>query len=161
MTTEEGFERIEHVTAGLFEQFRMEREENRQLWRNSQRQIDALGEKIDRLAEEARAEDKLLGEQIHRMAEDSRAADQYLKERIDGLVSAIGQMAAESYAEQQRRAQAAAEADKRLEAQINQSRQESIEADKRWQAQINQSRQELIEADQRWQAQINPKAGRS
>jgi hypothetical protein len=55
MTTEERFERIEHVTAELFEQFRMEREENRQLWRNSQRQIDALGEKIEALGRRSTA----------------------------------------------------------------------------------------------------------
>jgi hypothetical protein len=32
MTVEERFERIEHITAAMVEQFRGEREENRRLW---------------------------------------------------------------------------------------------------------------------------------
>jgi hypothetical protein len=72
MTIDERFERIEHVTAGLAEEHRKNHEEDRQLWRNTQRQIDALGEKIERFAEE------------------SHAADKRLEERIESLVSAIG-----------------------------------------------------------------------
>jgi len=90
MTTEERFERIEHVTAGLAEQFQREREENRALWRE-------LGDKIDRFAEESRAADKRLEEKIDRLAEESRAAhhrlekaDRLLQERIESLVSAFG-----------------------------------------------------------------------
>jgi hypothetical protein len=55
MTIEERFERIEHVTAGLAEAYRKDREENRQLWRDTNRQIE-------RLAEESRAADKRLEE---------------------------------------------------------------------------------------------------
>ncbi len=42
MTTEECFDRIEHITAGLAEEHREDREENRQLWRDTQRQIGEL-----------------------------------------------------------------------------------------------------------------------
>ena len=98
MTTEERFERIEHVTAGLAEERCRDREEFRQLWRDTQRQIndvathlnvltvkvadmhDRLGERIERLAEESRA-----------AAQESRAADQRLEQRIESMVSGIGE----------------------------------------------------------------------
>jgi predicted RNase H-like nuclease (RuvC/YqgF family) len=83
------------------EEHRKNHEEDRQLWRNTQRQIDALGEKIERFAEESRAADKRLEnkidrlaerleDKIERFAEESRAADKRLGERIESLVSAIG-----------------------------------------------------------------------
>ncbi len=90
MTTEERFERIEHVTAGLVEEHRKNREEDRQLWRDTQRQIGELASKIERFAEESRAADKRLEEKIDRLADESRAADKRLEERIESLVSAIG-----------------------------------------------------------------------
>ncbi|MGA2132232.1 MAG: hypothetical protein ABSH50_08075 [Bryobacteraceae bacterium] len=98
MTIDERFERIEHVTAGLAEERRKDREENRQIWRDTQRQINELSRKIadtndaiTRLAEETRAADLQLGERIDRLAEESRAADRRLGERIEALVSAMGQ----------------------------------------------------------------------
>src|SRR5947209_4267425 len=101
MTVEERFERIEHVTAGLAEERRNDREENRQLWRNTQLQIDQLSVRMNeltlkiadtndaivRLGEETR-------EQIKHFAEESRAADERLGQRIESLVSAIGKMLA-------------------------------------------------------------------
>lgn len=101
MTVEERFERIGHVTAGLAEERRKDREENRRVWRDTQRQINELsmrtiqmGEELSRrigqLAEESRAENARLAERIHRLAEESRAGDKRLSERIDSLVSAIG-----------------------------------------------------------------------
>jgi hypothetical protein len=101
MTIEEPFERIEHVTAGLAEERRKDREEYRQLWRDTQRQINELtlkiadtndaisrlGEKVDRLAEETHGK-------IDRLAAESQVADQQLRERIDSLVSAIGSLLA-------------------------------------------------------------------
>ena len=42
MTIEERFERIEHVTAGLAEERRKDREEFRALWRDTQRQLNEL-----------------------------------------------------------------------------------------------------------------------
>jgi hypothetical protein len=97
MTIEERFERIEHVTAGLAEERRKDREEYRQLWRDNQRQINdltlkiadtadsvtRLGEKLDFLAHESRESDRRLGERIDEV-------DRRLGERIDALVSAIG-----------------------------------------------------------------------
>src|ERR1035437_9975550 len=88
MTTEERFERIEHITASLAEERGKDREEYRQLWRDTQRQLNDLTIKIadtndavTRLAEETR-------DRIDHLAEESRAADQRLGDRIDSLVSA-------------------------------------------------------------------------
>ena len=105
MTTEERFERIEHVTAGLVEQFRVEREENRQLWRETQRHIEEvdrrLGARIEELAVKIEEVDHRLGaridevgQRIQALAEESRAADKRLEERIGSLVSAIGKFMA-------------------------------------------------------------------
>jgi phage host-nuclease inhibitor protein Gam len=92
VTTEERLDRIEHVTAGFAEQFRKDREENRQLWRATQRQIGEL-------ADEMREADWRLGDRIELLAEESCAADKRLGERIDqlagrvdSLVSAIGSL---------------------------------------------------------------------
>jgi archaellum component FlaC len=97
MTVEERFERIEHVTAALAEERRKDREDYRQFWRDTQRQINELtlkiadtndtvtrlGEKIDRLADESREADRRLGERIDE-------TNRELKARIEALVSAIG-----------------------------------------------------------------------
>ncbi len=90
MTTEERFERIEHVTAGIAEERRKDREEYRQLWRDTQRQINDLtlkiadtNDAISRMADETQ-------KSIARLAAESRAADQELRQRIEALVPAIG-----------------------------------------------------------------------
>jgi hypothetical protein len=98
MTTEERFERIEHVTAGLAEERRKDREEFRGLWRDTQRQLneltikvvemdDRLGKRIEALAEESRAADQRLGERIEE-------TDKRLGARIEALVSAMGEFIA-------------------------------------------------------------------
>jgi hypothetical protein len=98
MTAKERFERIEHVKAGLVEERRKDREEYRQLWRDTQQQISELSTKINEV-------DERLGRRIEQFAEASRAADERLRQsieavdkrlgdRIDSLVSAIGALAA-------------------------------------------------------------------
>lgn len=94
MTIDERFARIEHFTAGMAEERRKDREEDRQLWRDTQRQIGDLARKIAdtndtvaRLAEELAETDAA----IIRLAEESREADRQLGSRIDSLVSAIGE----------------------------------------------------------------------
>jgi len=94
MTIEERFARIEHVTAGLAEERRKDREEFRALWRGTQRQIDALavqderlGKRIEILAEESRAADQRLAERIEE-------TDKRLGARIESLVSAMGEFIA-------------------------------------------------------------------
>ena len=76
MTIEERFERIEHVTAGMAEERRRDRVESRQLWRETQRQLNELTMKmadvtvkiadttdtVAKLGEEMRAADRRLGE---------------------------------------------------------------------------------------------------
>jgi hypothetical protein len=91
MTTEERFERIEHVTAGLAEERRKDREEFRALWRDTQLQLNALTFRI------AEVNDRL-GARIADLAEEAavrdRETDRRFREtdaRIDKLVSAIGE----------------------------------------------------------------------
>jgi hypothetical protein len=102
MTTEERFERIEHLTAGLAEERRKDREEYKILWRDTQRQINELSARILQIGDESREADSRLEARIgqlaeesrtaiQKLAEESRAANQRLEERIGSLVSAIGQ----------------------------------------------------------------------
>jgi len=105
MTVEERFERIEHITASLVEQSSRDREENRQLWRDTQRQIADLGRKIAdtndavlRFAAESQAADQQLRERMEAADQQLReridSVDQRLGGRIEALVSAIGKMLA-------------------------------------------------------------------
>jgi hypothetical protein len=87
MTTDERFERIEHVTAGLAEERRKDREEFRGLWRETQRQLNELTIQVVEV-------DDRLGKRIEALAEESRAADRRLGERIEKLVSAMGEFIA-------------------------------------------------------------------
>lgn len=101
MTVEERFERIEHVTAALAEERRKDREEYRQLWRETNQAITRLADesraadarlerKIDRVAEEVRN----VASDLRQFAAEARAADQELRERIESLVSAFGKFLA-------------------------------------------------------------------
>ncbi|MGO4882067.1 MAG: hypothetical protein ACLP59_14740 [Bryobacteraceae bacterium] len=90
MTIEERFERIEHVTARLAEERRKDREENRQLWRDTQPQINELAVRMNDLT--LKVADT--NDAITRLAEESRAADRQLRERIEALVSAMAKFLA-------------------------------------------------------------------
>jgi hypothetical protein len=96
MNNEERFERIEHVIAGLAEQRREDREEYRQLWRDTERQlresIRKTNEAIDRFAEESRAADADLGRRIAETDKQSKIRDEQLGRRIESLVSSIGEL---------------------------------------------------------------------
>lgn len=86
MTADERFERIEHVTAGLAEQGRKDREEDRQLWRGTQLQLKELAVRVNDLGMKiADTNDAIarLAEEVHKNAEESRAADRQLRERIE------------------------------------------------------------------------------
>jgi hypothetical protein len=91
MTIEERFERIEHVTAGLAEERRKDREEFRALWRDTQRQLNELTIRVVEV-------DDRLGARIGELAEQAalrdRETDRRFREtdsRIDKLVIAIGE----------------------------------------------------------------------
>jgi chromosome segregation ATPase len=90
MTTEERFERIEHLTAGLAEERRKDREEYKTVWRDTQRQLNEVSTRLVQLSET----DSRLEERIAQLAEESRAANKNLEARIESLVSAIGQFIA-------------------------------------------------------------------
>lgn len=94
MTLEERVDRLEHYSAAFVEERRQQREEDRQLWRDTQRQINELSVRVVQIADEFREADKRLEARIDQLATESRAADQRLGERIDALVTAIGQLTA-------------------------------------------------------------------
>lgn len=101
MTTEERFDRIEHVTAGLAEERRKDREEFRGLWRDTQRQIHEVAANLAKLTIQVVEMDDRLGAKIEAFAEESRAADlrsqerdRRLGERIESMVSAMGEFMA-------------------------------------------------------------------
>ena len=101
VTTEERFEHIEHVTAGLAEERRKDRAEFRSLWRGTQRHIDEVAVNLSKLTVQVAEMDDRLGARIEALAEESRAADQRsrerdqrLSERIESLVSAMGEFLA-------------------------------------------------------------------
>ena len=88
MTTEDRIDRIEHVTAALAEDRRKDREEYRQLWRDTQRQLNDLTLKMaDTQDAIARTNDA-----IQRETDRANVAEQELRDRIASLVSAIGQL---------------------------------------------------------------------
>jgi len=102
MTTEERFQRIEHLTAGLAEERRKDREEYKTLWRDLAARTESIARHVDALAVETRlrilevaeagertdARLKALGE-----ATDARlrTLGEATDTRIAALVSAIGQ----------------------------------------------------------------------
>ena len=95
MTAEERFERIEHVTAGLVEQAKLDREENRTLWRDTQRQIVDLTGKLSQLTarvDETVAQVGGLAHQVDRLILHTAERDAALHTRIDRLVSAVGDL---------------------------------------------------------------------
>ncbi len=95
MTTEERFDRIEHITAGIAEERRKDREENKALWRDTQRQLNEVSARLVQLSEadeEARAADRRLEARIAQLADESRAANKQLEAGIETLVSAFSQV---------------------------------------------------------------------
>jgi predicted nucleic acid-binding Zn-ribbon protein len=94
MTIDERFERLELFMAGLGEQFRKEREESRQLWRETQNEIISISRKLNDLTElflrskeEAEQRRQELDERFRETDEKFRQTDA----RIQALVSAMGE----------------------------------------------------------------------
>jgi uncharacterized protein YlxW (UPF0749 family) len=87
MTIDERFARIEHLTAGLAEERRKDREELRGLWRDTQRQLDQLTGRVDAIATH-------LDSFIQETATRDRETDRRFRDtdaRIDKLISAMGE----------------------------------------------------------------------
>jgi hypothetical protein len=98
VTPEEPFPRIERVTASLAEERRKDREEDRQLWRNTQRQIQETNAAIVNTQRHLDAFTLKTEEAIARTnaairneSERSKAAEDELRDRIASLVSAMGE----------------------------------------------------------------------
>jgi predicted RNase H-like nuclease (RuvC/YqgF family) len=108
MTSDERFERIEHINASIAEERRRDREEYKALWRDSERQmtdlrgnvsqlateVSHLAGNIRQLAVETRLRNEELRDLIDQQGREFRAADKQLGGRIESLVSAIGQFIA-------------------------------------------------------------------
>ena len=97
MTIEERLNRIEHFSAVADEQRRKDRETDRALWRDTQRQLNDLtlkladlGDRVAEIAEESRAEDRRLAGRMEEADRQSRARDQELRDRIEAMISAMG-----------------------------------------------------------------------
>ena len=103
MTSEERLQPIEHVTAGLADQALHDREENRQIWRDTQRQLDTLsgrtlelsaamidlrrqmGELTGQMTDLA-VKQRETSDAVGRLTQESRDANA----RVEALTSAIG-----------------------------------------------------------------------
>jgi len=97
MTIDERFERIEHLTAGIAEERRKDRDEYKALWRDTQRQINETAANMNRLSlaiADTNEQVHQLADQLAEHAAEAHAADQKLGARIEALVSAIGQFIA-------------------------------------------------------------------
>jgi prefoldin subunit 5 len=99
MTSEERLDRIEHLTAGIAEERRKDREEYKALWRDTQRNINELSVRIVQMSEETqeanaqmREADRRLEARIEQLAD----ANEQLKDRIAALVSGFGEFIAKS-----------------------------------------------------------------
>jgi uncharacterized protein involved in exopolysaccharide biosynthesis len=99
VTTEERLDRIEHITAGIAEERRKDRDEYKTLRRDTQRQLNELGTRVIQMNEETkeanaqlREADKRLEARIQQLADESRAANKQLEERIAALTSGIGEI---------------------------------------------------------------------
>ena len=97
MTIEERLARIEHISAGSDEQRRKDRETDRALWRDTQRQInelairiaevnDNLRARIEQLAEEAAARDR----ETDRRFRETDARIRETDARIEKMISSMG-----------------------------------------------------------------------
>ena len=94
MTIDERLDRLEHYTAGLGEMFLKEREESRQLWRETQGEIAALSRKLNELTDNFLRFQKEGAERSREIDERFRQTDERFRqtdERINSLVSAIGE----------------------------------------------------------------------
>jgi hypothetical protein len=94
MTTEEWFERFDDDMAGLDEQRRKDWEEDCQLLRDTQRQLNVAAARINDLTPKMSDSDDASTrweEESRAAREKARAADQELRERIAALVSGLGE----------------------------------------------------------------------
>jgi hypothetical protein len=102
MTIEDRVNRLEHFTAGLDDQARRDREESRQLWRETQQEILTVSRRLVELADQflrfqtaaeerdrkAEERDRKADERYRQLEEQDRRTD----ERIQALVSAVGEL---------------------------------------------------------------------
>jgi methyl-accepting chemotaxis protein len=102
MTIDQRLDRIEHITAGIAEERSKDRDEYKELWRDTQRQLDALAtdtrlrfeQVANRLDQVANRFDQI-AERFDQSAAQAKETDQKLQARIASMVSAIGEFIAQ------------------------------------------------------------------
>ena len=97
MTPEERLDRIEHITGTLVGEFKKDREENRQLWRGTQRQLGELSARTTDIARSVNDLAIATRDRISELTERMDATDRRIlalgkktDERIAALVTAVG-----------------------------------------------------------------------
>jgi hypothetical protein len=96
MTIDERMDRIaqhvsiEHLTPGMDDERKQQREEDLQLVRDTQRQIHETNAAVERVSIKLDAFMDETRTAIDRLAAETRAADEALGQRISELVSAMG-----------------------------------------------------------------------
>jgi chromosome segregation ATPase len=97
MTVEERLDRLEHTTAGWMEQSRQEFAQHRELWRDTQRQINEISRKLAQLSdrmisfeERMMSFEQRIEAQIVAIRSEADERGRKIDERIDKLVSAVG-----------------------------------------------------------------------
>ncbi len=92
MTIDERLDRIEHATAGMDEERRRDRAEDRQLWRDTQRQISELAQSSQRQIDQLTHKIADTNSAITRLGDEMRAADRRAVERDDALGQRIADL---------------------------------------------------------------------
>src|SRR5579862_447184 len=89
LTIEERFERIEHLTAGIAEKRKKDRDEYKALWRDTQVQLadlatrtDSIARNVDALATDTRLRFDKVADLQAELAREAREADRRLEARI-------------------------------------------------------------------------------
>jgi division protein CdvB (Snf7/Vps24/ESCRT-III family) len=92
MTIEERLDRIEHITAGIDEERRKDRDEYKALWRDTQRQLNELGARVVQMSEENqiahaqfREADKRLEAHISQLAEEAKGTNKGIEDMVSGI----------------------------------------------------------------------------
>jgi predicted nucleic acid-binding Zn-ribbon protein len=99
MTIDERFERLEHFSVAWREESRKELAQHRELWRDTQRQINELSRKIADISDalvrfqaEADRQMTALREEDRKIRQEMAERDRKTDQRIQELVSSIGEL---------------------------------------------------------------------
>jgi SMC interacting uncharacterized protein involved in chromosome segregation len=92
MTIEERMDRLEHFTVAWREESRKELAEHREVWRDTQRQINELARSVAGLSDRLLQFEDKVQSQILAIREEMAERDRKMDERIGTLVSSIAEL---------------------------------------------------------------------